>query len=107
MEVWEAALTFIFFIILIVVAYSADVEVKLLISPLFLQIWKSKKANLKDELELEMADVRKGATNLEGNIKRYASQLSLEPDYTVSCLKIFLLSNAIVTMMGRVIHRPK
>ncbi|PIO66666.1 Calx-beta domain protein, partial [Teladorsagia circumcincta] len=68
-EVWEAAVTLAFFLVLVIVAYCADV-----------QIWKSKKANLEDELEL--ADQKKPAENLDANIRRYASQLSLQPDGT-------------------------
>ncbi|KAK6041221.1 hypothetical protein COOONC_21274, partial [Cooperia oncophora] len=43
-----------------------------------LVIWKGKKANLEDELEL--ADKNKPEENLETNIKRYASHMSLQPD---------------------------
>uniref|UniRef100_A0A7I4YNU8 Calx-beta domain-containing protein n=1 Tax=Haemonchus contortus TaxID=6289 RepID=A0A7I4YNU8_HAECO len=69
-EIWEAAVTLVFFIVLVVVAYCADV-----------QIWnKGKKVNLEDELE--MADQKKPIENLDTNIKRYASQLSLQPDGT-------------------------
>ncbi|VDO67826.1 unnamed protein product [Haemonchus placei] len=69
-EIWEAAATLVFFIVLVVVAYCADV-----------QIWnKGKKVNLEDELE--MADQKKPIENLDTNIKRYASQLSLQPDGT-------------------------
>ncbi|EYC44448.1 hypothetical protein Y032_0461g1883 [Ancylostoma ceylanicum] len=68
-EVWEAAVTLAFFIILVVVAYCVDV-----------QIWKGNKANLEDELE--MADKAKPSENLDVNLKRYASQLSVQPDGT-------------------------
>ncbi|RCN24250.1 hypothetical protein ANCCAN_30058, partial [Ancylostoma caninum] len=68
-EVWEAAVTLAFFIILVVVAYCVDV-----------QIWKGNKANLEDELE--MADKGKPSENLDVNLKRYASQLSVQPDGT-------------------------
>ena len=50
------------------------------------QMCTSKKANMeKESLEVEMADTAKpgNKAKLEGSIKRYASQLSLEPDYTV------------------------
>ncbi|RCN42023.1 hypothetical protein ANCCAN_12014 [Ancylostoma caninum] len=45
-----------------------------------LVIWKGNKANLEDELE--MADKGKPSENLDVNLKRYASQLSVQPDGT-------------------------
>ncbi|WKY08170.1 hypothetical protein Q1695_007566 [Nippostrongylus brasiliensis] len=66
-EVWEAAVTLALFLVLVIVAYCADVE-----------IWKRNKANLEDELE--MADKKKFEENLDTNIKHYASQLSLQPE---------------------------
>uniref|UniRef100_A0A0K0DPQ5 Na_Ca_ex domain-containing protein n=1 Tax=Angiostrongylus cantonensis TaxID=6313 RepID=A0A0K0DPQ5_ANGCA len=76
-EVWEAAVTLFFFVVLVIVAYCADVEVH----DYCIFIWKSNKANLEDELE--MADQKKVENNLDANIKRYASQLSLQHDGTV------------------------
>ncbi|KAK5965931.1 Sodium/calcium exchanger protein, partial [Trichostrongylus colubriformis] len=73
-EVWEAAVTLLFFVILVIVAYCADV-----------QIWNRKKANLEDELE--RSDEKKPSENLDVNIKRYASQLSLQPDGTSSIME--------------------
>ncbi|KIH59238.1 hypothetical protein ANCDUO_10541 [Ancylostoma duodenale] len=45
-----------------------------------LVIWKGNKANLEDELE--MADKAKPSENLDVNLRRYASQLSVQPDGT-------------------------
>ncbi|ETN77634.1 sodium/calcium exchanger 1 [Necator americanus] len=66
-EVWEAAVTLAFFVVLVVISYCVDVK-----------IWKSDKADL--ENELEMADQKKPAENLDVNLKRYASKLSIQPD---------------------------
>ncbi|VDM61634.1 unnamed protein product [Angiostrongylus costaricensis] len=75
-EVWEAAVTLFLFVVLVIVAYCADVE-----------IWKSNKANLEDELE--MADQKKVENNLDANIKRYASQLSLRHDGSVDVGRLY------------------
>lgn len=66
-EVWEAAVTLMLFVVLIIVAYCTDI-----------QIWTRSKASLEDGLE--MADKKEPAENLDVNIKRYASQMSLQPD---------------------------
>ncbi|KJH43591.1 putative sodium/calcium exchanger 1 [Dictyocaulus viviparus] len=66
-EVWEAAVTLFFFVVLVIVAYCTDVK-----------IWKKNKANLDDELNI--ADEKKAMDNLDIDINRYASQLSLPHD---------------------------
>ncbi|CAI5448866.1 unnamed protein product [Caenorhabditis angaria] len=69
-EVWEALLTLLFFPILVVAAYFVDIE-----------IWKSKKADLREQLELQDCGMGKTieSEGITDEIKKWASSFSL-PD---------------------------
>ncbi|KAF1758445.1 hypothetical protein GCK72_014903 [Caenorhabditis remanei] len=75
-DVWEAVLTLLFFIILVVLSYSVDVE-----------IWKKKRASdLQEELELAQQDSGKvdddKPEKLSNEIKKWASTFSLTHEDT-------------------------
>ena len=75
-DVWEAVLTLLFFIILVVLSYSVDVE-----------IWKKKRANdLQEELEFAQQDGGKvdddKPEKLSNEIKKWASTFSLTHEDT-------------------------
>lgn len=75
MEVWEALLTFAFFILLIIVAYLADIK-----------IWKRKKALLEEELQMDggTSAAKQSLIEQDGDIdaylKRFANEMVLESD---------------------------
>lgn len=73
-DVWEAVFTLLFFIILVAVSYSVDV-----------QIWKKKQSDLQEELELAQEDGRKEEKpeKLSDDIRKWASTLSLNEDNAV------------------------
>ncbi|CAA94387.2 Calx-beta domain-containing protein [Caenorhabditis elegans] len=71
-DVWEAILTLLFFIILVVVSYAVDA-----------QIWKKKKSSdLQEELEMAQHDgkVDDQPEKLSDEIKKWASNLSLNKE---------------------------
>lgn len=74
-DVWEAVLTLLFFIILVVISYSVDAE-----------IWKKKRAtDLHEELELAQKDggaEDEKPENLSNEIKKWASTFSLTHEDT-------------------------
>ncbi|MFH4976602.1 hypothetical protein AB6A40_003311 [Gnathostoma spinigerum] len=68
-EVWEAAITLAFFIVLVITAYFVDIKV-----------WKKRKANLQEELMAEYEDKAEKvkSEDLETTLKRFQQEVALE-----------------------------
>ncbi|CAI2351135.1 unnamed protein product [Caenorhabditis sp. 36 PRJEB53466] len=68
-DVWEALLTLLFFVVLVGVSYSVDAEV-----------WKKKRSDLQEELEMahEEGEKDEKPERLNDEIKKWASTLSLQ-----------------------------
>uniref|UniRef100_A0A8R1HL33 Calx-beta domain-containing protein n=1 Tax=Caenorhabditis japonica TaxID=281687 RepID=A0A8R1HL33_CAEJA len=67
-DVWEAVLTLIFFVILVVISYAVDA-----------QVWKKNRPDLQEELELAQRDgTDEKPEKLSDEIRKWASTLSLE-----------------------------